>query len=1010
MPWLTKWSFANKAAITLTSIIIIAWGVVSYLRIPMEFLPQAENPQVTIVVMGQGTDSKTMEEQVTFPIEQVTSMVKGKNGVLSTTGDGFSKVDIYFEVGTDMKQAKREVQESIDSRSLPDYVSKPSITQSDTSSVPVSFVALTFKDGLTSENIDLLNKEIEPIYNDVKGVSGVQKTGNEKSFISVKVDNKKLNQNHIPIKKVTGILEGQNGAFSVGADTIDGKASNINVLGGLSSIKELGNISVQDNVKLKDIATIKETKPENVINRFNGKDSIELGISKDSQTNAVTLSKEIEKVTDTINKRYDNVEATVFLSTSDMVKTSVQSMIKEVLLGALFATIVIMIFLKNVRSTFITIVSIPISLCITVILLSKSSISLNTLTLGGVAVAVGRLVDDSIVVIENIYKRMQAEKLSVYMIVEATKEVGGAITASTLTTVAVFLPIGLVNGSLQEYILPFALTVTYSLLSSLLVAVTIVPVMSGALLKKEKLKEYNSPARFTKVITWSLNHKWIVLSLSFVLFAGSIIAYFTMPKGVVESKNTDYIQVTLNYPSDTPLPKVKNNILNLEKIIKQKDEVKYMMTYLGNSMSSNQRGGVDSPTKGQFRVFLKDEGDADKIIKEIQKEKEKERYSDAEFTVVASSVTGHADTNITIDVTGNNLDDLENVTNKIEGKIKNIEGVQKVSTNQDEKKTVYSFVVNPSQGNTELVASQLGVMLNRTTLGTLTIDNRQTDVMLEPVLNTDTSQDLKDTQIMTESGSTPISRVATLKSDQESTTQFHKDSKPYLQVTAKVDPSKLSDINAKIESAISEEDGKEGVKIPKDVKVFVGGASVQQSEDFNDLFTTMLVSIGAVFLILVVTFKGFKAPFAILTSLPLAAIGSILGLMISGISVDTNVLLGALMLIGIVVTNAIVLLDRVKQNEKTMTIRESLIEASVRRMRPIIMTAVATIFAMLPLLVKKSESVNLVSQSLAVVVIGGLAVATMLTLIVIPCVYEIFNFKKSKMQRREKTLKDDITI
>lgn len=276
MSWLTKWSFANKAAITLTSIIIIAWGVVSYLRIPMEFLPQAENPQVTIVVMGQGTDSKTMEEQVTFPIEQVTSTVKGKNGVLSTTGDGFSKVDIYFEVGTDMKQAKREVQEAIDSRSLPDYVSKPSITQSDTSSIPVSFVALTFKDGLTSENIDLLNKEIEPIYNDVKGVSGVQKTGNEKSFISVKVDNKKLNQNHIPIKKVTGILEGQNGAFSVGADTIDGKASNINVLGGLSSIKELGNISVQDNVKLKDIATIKKTKPENVINRFNGKDSIEL--------------------------------------------------------------------------------------------------------------------------------------------------------------------------------------------------------------------------------------------------------------------------------------------------------------------------------------------------------------------------------------------------------------------------------------------------------------------------------------------------------------------------------------------------------------------------------------------------------------------------------------------------------------------------------------------------------------------------------------------------------------
>ncbi|ARO67314.1 efflux RND transporter permease subunit [Bacillus cereus] len=1008
MSWFTKWSFANKAAITLISIIIIAWGTISYFNMPMEFLPQADKPQVTVVVMGQGTDSKTMEEQVTYPIEQATATIKGKSGVLSTTGDGFSKIDLYFEFGTDMEQAKREVQESIGTISLPQYVSKPSIIQLDTSTIPISFVALTFKDGVTSENIEFINKKIEPIYNDVKGVAGVQKTGIEKSFISVKLDNEKLNQNQIPIQKVMEVLKGQNGAFSVGVDTIDGEASNIKVLGDLSSIKELGNVTVQGNVKLSDLATIKETKPENVINRFNGKDSIELTISKDSKANAVTLSKEIEKVTKKINDKYDNVEATVFLSTADMVENSVQSMIKEVLLGALFATIVIMIFLKSIKSTFITIVSIPLSLCITVILLSKSGITLNTLTLGGVAVAVGRLVDDSIVVIENIYRRMQTEKFSANMVVEATKEVGVAITASTLTTVAVFLPIGLVNGSLQEFILPFALTVTYSLLASLLVAITIVPVMSGGLLKNTKLKEHNPSARFTKVISWSLNHKWIVLSLSFMLFAGSIIAYFTMPKGAVESTNTDYIQVTLNYPADTPLDKVKKNVLDLEKAINKKDQVKYVMTYLGNSSSSAQSGVVGSPTKGQLRVFLKDEDDADKTIKEI--EKEKERFSEAEFTAVAASVTGYADTNITIDVTGNNVKDLENATNNIKDKIKNIEGIQEVSTNQDEKKTVYSFVVDPSKGNTEMVASQLRVMLNKTPLGKLSIDNRQTDVMLEPVLDTKTPQDLRDITIMTESGSTPITQVAALKSDKASTNQFHKDGEPYLQVTAKVDPSKLSDVNTKIKSAIFGEEGKKGIKLPENVEVFVGGASVQQSEDFNDLFTTMLVSIGLVFLILVVTFKGFKVPIAILFSLPLAAIGSILGLMISGISVDITVLLGALMLIGIVVTNAIVLLDRVKKNEKTMTIRESLIEASVRRMRPIIMTAVATICAMLPLLTKNAETGSLVSQSLAVVVIGGLAVATMLTLIVIPCVYELFNFKKSKKQRFETSLNDDVNV
>lgn len=1004
MSWFTKWSFANKAAITLISVIVIAWGTVSYLNMPMEFLPQADKPQVTVVVMGQGTDSKTMESEVTTPIERATTSVKGKTGVLSTTGDGYAKIDIYFEFGTDMKLAKQEVQESVDTISLPQYVSNPSVTQLDTSMIPISFVSITFKDGITPENIEFAKEKLEPVYKDVKGVSGVQTTGVEESFISVKLNNDKLEEKQIPVQNVVTALKGQNGSFSVGEDIIDGKASNIKVAGDLSSLKELEDLAVGENVKFGEVATIKQTRPDNVINRFNGNDSIELIISKDGQSNAVTLSEEIENVTDDLNEKYENVNATVFLSTADMVETSVQSMIKEVLLGALFATIVIMVFLRNIRSTFITIVSIPMSLCITLILLSKSGITLNILTLGGVAVAVGRLVDDSIVVIENIFRKMQTEKFSVNMVIEATKEVGAAITASTLTTVAVFLPIGLVNGSLQEFILPFALTVTYSLLASLLVAITVVPVMSAGLLKKTKLKEHKQPVRFTRFVSWSLNHKWIVLTLSFLLFAGSIGAYFTMPKGAVDSSSSDYIQATLNYPNDTPVKEVTDNALKLEGTIQELDEVKNVITYLGNSSSSIQTGAVGSPTKAQIRIFLKDEDDTNKVVKEI--EKEKNAFTDAEFTVVAASVTGYTDTNITIDVTGDDINNLETVTNKIKENIVDIEGIEEVSTNQDEKKTVYSFTVDPSKGNTEQVASQLGVMLNKTPIGSLTLDDKPTNIILEPVLNTETPEDLENITIMTEAGNIPITEVASLKNEQASTNQFHKDGETYLQVTAKVDPSKLSEVNSKIESTIFGDEETKGIDLPEDVEVFVGGASVQQAEDFNDLFTTMLVSIGLVFLILVITFKGLRAPIAILFSLPLAAIGSIIGLIISGIPVDITVLLGALMLIGIVVTNAIVLLDRVKQNEKTMNIRNAIIEASLRRMRPIIMTAVATICAMLPLLMKKAEAGSLVSQSLAVVVIGGLAVATLLTLIVIPCVYELLHFKSAKRQKVKKQAND----
>ena len=382
-----------------------------------------------------------------------------------------------------------------------------------------------------------------------------------------------------------GVLQGQNTAVAVGEKIIDGKTSNIKVIGDLTSLEKLKNLTITPNitpvstpgapstvppkVTLGEIATIEETKNSDFVSRFNGKESLDISITKDSNSNAVSISKEVEKVTKEINEKYDQQEATIYVSAADMVETSVQTMVKEVLLGALFATIVIMVFLRNIRSTFITIVSIPLSLCLTLFLLSWSGVTLNILTLGGVAVAVGRLVDDSIVVIENIFRKMQTEKFSVQMIIDATKQVGVAITASTLTTVAVFLPMSLLNGGLQEFLLPFALTVTYSLLASLLVALTVVPLMSAGLLKNTKLPEHKPAVRFPKMVTWSLNHKWIVFSISFLLFAGSIATYFAIPKGAVDNSSADYVTATLSYPNDTPIDKVKEKSIELETSIRE---------------------------------------------------------------------------------------------------------------------------------------------------------------------------------------------------------------------------------------------------------------------------------------------------------------------------------------------------------------------------------------------------------------------------------------------------------
>ncbi|HYK74721.1 MAG TPA: efflux RND transporter permease subunit [Pseudoneobacillus sp.] len=1003
MSMFTKWAFRNKAAVMIMSLLILVMGVVSYFTLPMEFLPSADNPQVTVVVMGQGTDSKTMESQVTVPLENSVAGVKGKKNIFSTTGDGYSKIDIFYESGISMKEAKQEVQEMIASVSLPANVSKPMVVQLNTSMIPIADIAVTFDNGFTPENLELAKHKIVPFYKDIKGVSNVQTMGISDSYLSVKLDNTLMASKQVSFQNIMTLLQGKNVAIAVGEKTIDGKASNIKVVGSIDSLDKVKNLQVAPNVLLKDIASIDVKKPEDNLNRINGSEGLLMIVQKDSHSNAVSISKELRKASKELSKKYDNVNAKVIIATADMVETSVKSMMKEVLLGAFFATIVIMLFLRNIRSTFITIVSIPLSLAFTLFLLSRSGVTLNILTLGGVAVAVGRLVDDSIVVIENIFRKMQKESFSIGMVIESVKEVGSAITASTLTTVAVFLPIGLVGGGLQEFLLPFALTVTYSLLASLIVALTVVPLMSAGLLKNTKLPKHVPSKKFSHFLTWSLNHKWVVLGLAFLLFVGSIGTYFVMPKGAVDSSSSDFVQITLDYPNNTPVEKVKTEALKLEKFVLKQDEIKDSFTQVGNNEDGAKYGEIGSPTKATILAVLKDKDNTPDFIKQM--ETQKEEYPDAEFAVSGASLMGAGSPQITIDVLGDDLNEIETTANRIKDEIKDIKGIEKVETNQDAKKTVYSLVVDPTKAQADQVAQQVSVMLNKVPIGTVELDNQPTNVFVEPLIDPKTPKDLENLHVMSPVGMVSVSEVASLKAEEKPTNQFHKDGDPYIRVIASVDAKKLSDISKEVNEIVfgNKQKKTKGMEISEDVQVLIGGASAQQASDFTDLFMTMLISVGIVFLIMVITFKTIRAPIAILFSLPLAAIGAILGLLISRIPVDVTSLLGALMLIGVVVTNAIVLLDRVRQNEESMIIRDALVEAASTRMRPIIMTAVATICAMIPLLFKKAETGSLVSQNLAVVVIGGLSVATLLTLVVIPVVYELFYFKKSKKQRLKQT-------
>ncbi|MBS4209024.1 efflux RND transporter permease subunit [Bacillus sp. FJAT-50079] len=989
---ITKWGLRNKAAVILMIVLTLGLGVLSYFTLPKEFMPSANNPVVTVIVIGQGTDADTMSEQVTKPIEKAIGSVKGKKHVFSTSADGYTSVDITLDSAIDVKEAKVQVQEAMDGLQLPEGYSKPIISQLNLDMIPLWQIGLSFPNGIQREDMEKIENEIVPMFQGVSGVANVSVYGGQQTQVTVKVDKEKLTANQIPIQALMGILQGKNLAVAVGEETMNDKKTNLKVIGQMEGIEALEKLQITPDLQLKEIATIEVADSSSTFfTRVNGEDAVALLLFKESNANAVSIGKKVNETMKQANEQFNpNIVTTMLISYSEFIVHSVDSMMESVLLGALFATIIIFVFLRDLRMTMITIISIPLSLAFTLFLLSQSGITLNVLTIGAVAVAVGRLVDDSIVVIENIFRKAQDGDFSKDVIVKATKEVAAAITSSTLTTVAVFLPMGLVK-SLQELLLPFALTITYALLSSLLVALIVVPLMSSGLLKKGKLPLHKKPQQYVRILNWCLQHKWVPIVLSFIIFVGALGMYAVMPKGATDAADND-VSISLTYPDEVPFTKVKDEVLQLEAYLQEQADVEEVILFLGSNPEDAQFSQVNSQNTGQFFVVTKSGADTEKLIKRIEQEKEK--YADAEIDVELSTFMSFSDSTITLDVVGKDTVQLIDVSNQVIDHVQEIEGVEKVTSNQNELKSIYDIIIDQEKANPEEVARQIQLLLNPFPIGTIKLDGKDTHVFLDSSIHPTSDSELENISIAVNQEVVPLSTIAHIEKINKPTNVLRKDGNEYVRISVQVDAENLSKIANEINVKTEE------LPLPSGVTLQSGGAASAQTDQFMELFQLMAVSIGLVYLIMVLTFKTLRAPLVILFTLPLAIIGAVLGLLISRTPIDIGSMIGALMLIGIVVTNAIVLLDRVRQNEETMPIREALLEAGATRFRPIMMTALATIFAMIPLLMGKEEMGSLVSKGLAVVVIGGLSVATLLTLVVIPVVYELFHFRKAKKQQR----------
>lgn len=762
-------------------------------------------------------------------------------------------------------------------------------------------------------------------------------------------------------------------------------------------------------VKLKDVATVTYAPRAGTVgSRANGRPAALIDIVKTQDANTVDVSEQVLAEIEKLNKELPSgttVETVYDASTG--INASVRGMLREGLLGALFAVIVILLFLRNWRATIIATVSIPLSVLIAMVFLRYSGVTLNVMTLGGMTVAIGRVVDDSIVVIENIFRHMQrGDERNPEMVRAATREVSAAITSSTLTTVAVFIPLGLVTGVIGKIFQPFAITVALALLASLLVAVTIVPLMAKWFLLKAKVPaehvgESKGIRGYRRALVWALDHRLAVVAGSAVLLAGSIALMPLIGTGFVPETEEKYLQVEVEYPEGTKSELVDKTVRQVEGVLAQQKEVELYQSTVGASTTSvSMSGGLGGSNKAVTFVRLDRKADMEAAVDRLVSQTKRFATDEARIVVqrVDSSGTNSA---LDIIVTGDSLDDIRKASSQVEDAMKDTAGLTNVSSNLGQSRKQLVVDVDQYKAakygmNAAMVAGTVRGFVAEQTAGSIKVAGQPTDIVyalaLDPVKK---AEEMRELELTTPLGKTiALKKIASVEETGSPIAILTRGGEQYAAVSGRITErdsgAVIKTVTAKIET----------LTLPKGIKTETSGAAEQMNESFSQLGVAMLVAIGAVYLVMILAFGEAVAPLAIMMSLPLAVVGGLVGLLIAGVPMDIPAMIGALMLIGIVVANAIVLIDRVQQKRVTgMSRREALIEAGSTRMRPILMTAVSTISALAPLAAGFSEGA-LISQSLAVIVIGGLTSSTILTLIVVPVAYDLLEGAKERILGR----------
>lgn len=1034
MDRLAKFSLSNRALIALITVFIAVFGVISMGSLKQELIPSLEFPQITVITALPGASPEVVDKQISEPLEGALTAVEGLEDSSATSRNSISTISLTFAYGTDLDRARGQVDRAISNarQLLPDDVNPQSLAGS-ISDFPIVYLAVSSDQPLAELNADLQRLTV-PRLQKIEGVRTAEVTGGSTRSISILPDQAALAALGVTPSAISTALENSGALVPAGTVTEDTRTLSIQIGSPLDSLEKVSALPVEstgsgagasaDPVTIGDVASVEIVEDENTsITRTNGQPTLAVSITKTPAGDTVGISHQVTDLLPALESELGNgATFTVVFDQAPFIEESISNLTTEGILGLGFAVLVILVFLLSVRSTLVTAVSIPLSLLVTFIGLLAFGYSLNILTLGALTIAIGRVVDDSIVVIENIKRHLGYGTDKRTAILTAVREVAGAITASTLTTVAVFAPIAFVGGLAGELFRPFAITTSLALLASLLVSLTIVPVLAYWFLKSGRPvadpAAYRAEAEaresktflqrgYVPILRTTQRHPVYTVVAGVIVLAATAAMTPLLQTNLLGDTGQNTFSVRQELPPGTSLETTSAAAEEVEDVLRGTEGVKDVQVTMGTSSAGFAAFSSGGSAVASYTVIT--EPGVDQVALRDTVSGALDSLDDDAGNITLGSTGGGFGTSNTVDISLSAGDpgELQPAADEVVEAMSSLPAAGEVTSNLSSSSPVVQVSIDRAKAvaaglNEQQIAGLVASTLSPLPAGTIRIGTDDFPVLIGEGTQITSVEQLSRVPVPAGSGTVPLSSLATVEEVDVPTSISSSGGERTAVVSVSPAGENLGAAITEVQDKLAELD------LPPSVTATLSGAATQQNESFTQLGLALLAAIAIVYVIMVATFKSLVQPLILLVSVPFAATGAILLLLVTGVPLGLPSLVGMLMLVGIVVTNAIVLVDLINQYRRPhdgqpgMNVADAIMRGSRQRLRPILMTALATVFALTPMALGVTGEGGFISRPLAIVVIGGLVSSTVLTLILVPVLYRLVEGAREKRAGRRR--------